>query len=93
MKKQRPYQMYRASTFFDIYRLGLVGTSCGRDVMDRRRRAIFAGQEWFIVYDDEMQEIEESLNEFIEHLNKRQVSYGNKGQDRIARNSDERKGS
>ena len=59
-KTGRPFKYYDIDSFYQTYRMGLVGSKCSDEVMVRLLKATSTNAKTFKVFDDEMDEILQS---------------------------------
>ena len=63
-KSVRPFQYYKASTFYDKHKYGIVQSPIGDDIMDRIGDAMMDDDGKVKVYDDEIEELGKAAEEY-----------------------------
>lgn len=63
-KSVRPFKYYKASTFYDKHKYGIVQSPIGDDIMDRIGDAMMDDDDKVKVYDDEIEELGKAAEEY-----------------------------
>lgn len=61
---ERPFKYYKASTFYETHKFGIVQSPIGDDIMDRIGDAMMEDSDKVKVYDDEIDELAKAAEEY-----------------------------